>query len=224
MSNEDSLGTPRRSRAGSPERPAAAPCRVLAALLLAALALPAGAATQVFNAPGVGGKRLDWCLKWGAQCGKPAADEFCRKQGFDAALGFQQAPKAGPTVVLGTGQACGPVCDAFQSIECTKAAAPAAAAAGQDVLEVEVRWIDGKPVPGALVVAVRADRPQEVHATVVGSQGTSTLYLSLGVEYLIYELNFQNMKYFKQSPGTPVSMPQAKGQSPIFSSDVAPLQ
>lgn len=77
---------------------------------------------RVFNAPAVGGYRLDWCLRWAEACGKPAADAFCVANGFQEAEGYTPAHDIGarsPTLVLSTRQICNePFCDGFQSITC----------------------------------------------------------------------------------------------------------
>jgi hypothetical protein len=82
--------------------------------------------TQIFPAPEVDGKRLDVCLVWGDQCGQPAADAWCKTQGFDSASSWDLAKGIGaqtPTVVLTGRNICDqPTCDGFASITCTRAA------------------------------------------------------------------------------------------------------
>jgi len=57
-------------------------------------------------------------------CGKPAADEFCRRHGFAEAASFAQAPRIGkedPTTVIGGGQICGEAsCNGFARIACRR--------------------------------------------------------------------------------------------------------
>jgi hypothetical protein len=66
--------------------------------------------------------RLDWCHKWATDCGKGAADAFCRSKGLQRAAVFEQDPDIGQrsaTYVLGTGQICDEgFCDGFKFIEC----------------------------------------------------------------------------------------------------------
>ena len=65
--------------------------------------------------------RLDWCLNWEKDCGKPAADAFCRANGFPESLFYLADPGVGtqPTMLIGTGQICNaPFCTAFQMITC----------------------------------------------------------------------------------------------------------
>jgi len=74
----------------------------------------------IFFAPKVKGVALDWCLNWAKDCGKPAADQFCRMQGHAEAASFAKQAGVGPTRVLGTSQMCDDAsCDGFKSITCT---------------------------------------------------------------------------------------------------------
>lgn len=74
--------------------------------------------------PRIGDYRLDWCREWAQNCGKPAADEFCRRRGFVEAKSFKKAPGVGqddPTRVIGAEHACREQsCDGFASITCHK--------------------------------------------------------------------------------------------------------
>jgi hypothetical protein len=85
------------------------------------------AGTKRFNEPRLEhGKldpapRLDWCLEWGKQCGKPAADYFCRKRGYQQAGQFKIAEDIGLSKLLKTGQLCKePYCDGFSYIVCER--------------------------------------------------------------------------------------------------------
>lgn len=82
------------------------------------------AASREYDAPTWKGKRVDWCLIWGGQCGEPAATEFCKRSGYAKASGWKPADDIGaqtPTVVLSSGQVCSDAsCDGFASITCTK--------------------------------------------------------------------------------------------------------
>jgi hypothetical protein len=72
-----------------------------------------------FNKPMVGSRRLDWCLTWATDCGKPAADFYCQKKGYDQAVSFKIASDIGKTRILKTGQKCTePGCDGFKFIDC----------------------------------------------------------------------------------------------------------
>lgn len=74
---------------------------------------------QRFDAPRVDGARLDWCLSWSAECGKPAADRFCSEKSLGPATRFEKAPRVGSTLVLADRRRCdGERCDGFAFIEC----------------------------------------------------------------------------------------------------------
>ncbi|MFI0399089.1 MAG: hypothetical protein ACH34X_08420 [Thiolinea sp.] len=72
------------------------------------------------------GYRLDWCLKRGVQCGKPAADAWCELNNktklSSHATAFKQATNIGryaSTYILGDKALCQSVsCDGFESIAC----------------------------------------------------------------------------------------------------------
>ena len=70
-----------------------------------------------------GGNRLDWCLTWATDCGKPAADAFCKAKGHaQGSASFSKAVDIGDkhkTRVIGTGAVCDQkVCDGFAQITC----------------------------------------------------------------------------------------------------------
>lgn len=79
-------------------------------------------ATRTFNHPRSGGYRLDWCREWAQNCGKPAADAFCRQRGFGRSVNLSQDPDIGvsqPTRIITSGQICNQgFCDGFRSITC----------------------------------------------------------------------------------------------------------
>jgi len=80
---------------------------------------------QTFTNPTIDGYRLDICREWAANCGKPAADAFCRRMGYDSATSFQPDHDIGartPTKVISSGQICNAAyCDGFRSITCSRA-------------------------------------------------------------------------------------------------------
>lgn len=87
--------------------------------LLATTASVSQAEVRNFFAPAVEGARLDACLSNANDCGKPAADAFCKVQGFENALIFQREPTAVPTRRLASGEVCeGGSCTAFKQIKC----------------------------------------------------------------------------------------------------------
>ncbi|MBW2260105.1 MAG: PAN domain-containing protein [Deltaproteobacteria bacterium] len=83
---------------------------------------PSPPTRHVYKRPMVNRYRLDWCYKWATDCGKGAADAFCRSKGLRRAKAFEEDPDIGqkaPTYVLGTGQICDQgFCDGFKFIEC----------------------------------------------------------------------------------------------------------
>lgn len=91
-------------------------------LTLVLLAVSVLEAQETFENPEIDGRRLDLCLVWGGQCGKPAADGFCRERGFDAAREWKPAFDIGaatPTLVLTDRRLCdAPGCDGFATITC----------------------------------------------------------------------------------------------------------
>ena len=82
-------------------------------------------ADQRFPAPEVRGVRLDWCAHFGTDCGKVAADLFCKENGFGAAKQFAIDENIGrqgiATLVFGDGRLCqGPTCSGFRFVTCSK--------------------------------------------------------------------------------------------------------
>ena len=84
----------------------------------------AQAATKTFVKPMHMGDRLDICLQWGVNCGKPAADAYCQSRGYVKSAGHTIAQNVGavtPTRLITTGAKCDQgFCDAFQTVTCWK--------------------------------------------------------------------------------------------------------
>ena len=99
--------------------------RFLSLTLFLLAATPAEAAVRNYFAPQMDGAPLDACLAGASTCGKPAADAFCKEQGYIRALTFQrQAGNA--TKRLDSGEMCeGNGCTAFKQIKCFSPAAAA---------------------------------------------------------------------------------------------------
>jgi hypothetical protein len=80
------------------------------------------AAPKTISKPMFNGNRLDWCLKWSTDCGKPAADAYCKAQGYQTAITYEPERRIGartPTRLIGTGATCDlPYCDGFRQITC----------------------------------------------------------------------------------------------------------
>lgn len=64
------------------------------------------ARTREFHNPKVRGYALDVCYAWARQCGKPAADAYCRSRGYAKALNWRSRSNAPPTRVISSGQIC----------------------------------------------------------------------------------------------------------------------
>ena len=90
----------------------------LAAGVMLLVVSSADAAVRTFANPRIGGLRLDWCLNFSAQCGKPAADAYCQTRGYAGALNFAQAVGAWRTRLI-NGEGCrGAQCTSFAYIRC----------------------------------------------------------------------------------------------------------
>jgi hypothetical protein len=91
---------------------------LLMGLLLKA-AGPAFAEEKVFQNPKVNGYALDLCRSWSKDCGKPAADAWCKKAGYLRALQFKVKEDSPPTRVISSGKVCNaPSCDRIISVTC----------------------------------------------------------------------------------------------------------
>jgi hypothetical protein len=71
--------------------------------------------------PMFAGYPLDICLKWGQGCGKQAADEFCRRQGFARSVSHSVQNDSPPTIIMGDYVLCEQgFCDRFADIVCRR--------------------------------------------------------------------------------------------------------
>lgn len=79
---------------------------------------------KAYAKPMANGKRVDLCYKWAEQCGKPAADQFCKSQGFSSAKSYSVEADIGdrePTYVVGSKRVCDQKsCDALKDVICTR--------------------------------------------------------------------------------------------------------
>ena len=91
----------------------------LATLGILLLTASAGeASVRNFFSPAVEGSRIDSCLSGQKDCGKPAADAFCIKEGFTESILFQREA-ASSTRQLGSDAICeGETCMSFRRIKC----------------------------------------------------------------------------------------------------------
>jgi hypothetical protein len=82
----------------------------------------AGLARQTFAYPVHEIYRLNYCLNSGKDCGEPAAQAWCKTQGFSRAGAWEIDENIGslfPTVEIGQNRICAQfVCDGFQVITC----------------------------------------------------------------------------------------------------------
>lgn len=83
-----------------------------------------GPITRTFNNPRIGGLLLDWCRRWGRECGGPAATAYCRRRGYRFAVSWRQAVDVGrwtSTRIISSGRVCSAnFCDSFQWIRCRR--------------------------------------------------------------------------------------------------------
>ncbi len=74
--------------------------------------------SRTYPDPMINGHYVDNCLNWGSNCQKPAADYFCRKNGFSGAISFELANRR-PTLVMGDNKVCNEgFCVGFSRIVC----------------------------------------------------------------------------------------------------------
>lgn len=89
----------------------------LSVLLITIMSSQADAGVRNFFTPLLDGVRVDACLASGP-CGKPAADAFCKKEGYDKAMIFQRESYTSSRK-LDSGAACeGSSCTAFKQVKC----------------------------------------------------------------------------------------------------------
>ena len=105
-------------------------CRYAASLLfmgLAFYALPTASLAAIpTSAPKMSnGYAVDGCLHWGTECGKPAADQYCRMSGYAAGAATFSSALMYPTWVLGDNRPCNATyCTGFTAIQCAANAGP----------------------------------------------------------------------------------------------------
>ncbi|MBA2653614.1 MAG: hypothetical protein H0U71_00915 [Gammaproteobacteria bacterium] len=77
--------------------------------------------TKIYRKPKMGNLRVDCCLKLNKECGKPAADSFCRSMGFKQSVNCKiDSNRCTPTFIIGTQTICSqPFCKGFDEVECS---------------------------------------------------------------------------------------------------------
>lgn len=78
------------------------------------------ACAKTFHNPQVDGYGLDYCREWAQNCGKPAADAFCKSKGYPGgAVNFTIVKDNQKTRVINGGQVCdAPYCDRINKVTC----------------------------------------------------------------------------------------------------------
>jgi len=93
--------------------------RLIAILILtAATTASAEASVRSFSQPMVSGSAVSDCLADGRSCGKPAADLFCKKEGYAEAILFARDRVARASALDGDRRCEGESCEAFTRIKC----------------------------------------------------------------------------------------------------------
>jgi hypothetical protein len=72
-------------------------------------AQPQPAKSRIFENPTINNIRVDRCLRWGTDCGAPAADHWCQSKGFKGATDFS-VEIVHPTILQDSHRT---VCDSF---------------------------------------------------------------------------------------------------------------
>jgi hypothetical protein len=91
-------------------------------IAFAVIALMAGAqaqaATHSYSTPTNEGQRIGVCLSDGVSCGKIAADQFCKMQGYTESILFAREPVT-TAQSIDNGQVCtGNTCQALKRVKC----------------------------------------------------------------------------------------------------------
>jgi hypothetical protein len=108
------------NRSATATRFSAAICLLL--VVFCAINWPAAAQDRTYNAPRHNDLRLDWCLTWGTDCGRPAAVAYCNRRRYADVVVFRAevVGRSEPTSLIGTNEVCSghDFCTAFAYITC----------------------------------------------------------------------------------------------------------
>ena len=89
---------------------------ILIAILIAALPAVPQASTRSYTLP-TDGAAVSACLSDG-ECGKAAADHFCKMAGYSESILFSRQPVASAIIIDGNRRCEGESCEAFTRIKC----------------------------------------------------------------------------------------------------------
>ncbi|MBL8790299.1 MAG: hypothetical protein JNM45_07360 [Rhizobiales bacterium] len=93
--------------------------RLIAALILTtASSLAAEASVRSYSLPTHSGNAVSDCLSDGRSCGKPAADLFCKKEGYAESILFARERVSTAAALDGKSRCEGDSCEAFTRIKC----------------------------------------------------------------------------------------------------------
>lgn len=141
----------------------------------------AGARTRAdrdFAQPMLDGVALDICRQAGSECGKPAADAYCREQGMAESVEHKVRNDAPPTRIIGSGKVCSEAtCDRIDWLRCTAPSVTAKLPMTplSQPARAAIKVVDSRsrqPVAGARVTLAEAWPSGEIAQGTTGADGT----------------------------------------------------
>lgn len=76
---------------------------------------------KIYKSPKIKGYALDICREWGKNCGKPAADAFCKSKGHKRSLSYKVRKNTPPTKIIRGGGICVEnYCDRISKVICKR--------------------------------------------------------------------------------------------------------
>lgn len=91
---------------------------LLTVILTAALPAFAEASSRSYSLPTATGQAISDCLADGTSCGKAAADQFCKKEGYTESILFAREHVNSAASIDGAHRCDGDTCEAFTRIKC----------------------------------------------------------------------------------------------------------